>query len=62
MAMLIDAIAKNWPKTNIGDIWYFSKPYIKPLRWRISDAWGVLTGRYGAHKYASEEIKRGNRV
>lgn len=60
MALLIDEI-KNFPqaclKTKSGkDVWVVAKSsYLKPLKWRIIDSWGVLIGRYEAFRYLSQD-------
>ena len=58
MAYRIDSYRESSPVENLGDGWYMAKPCVGPFLWRLKDAWGVLTGRYGAHSYESEERKR----
>jgi len=59
MALLIDEV-KNFPQTCLktksgADIWVMAKgSYPKFLKWRIKDAIGVLTGRYEAFRYLTQ--------
>ena len=56
MAILIDKLLNVQCK--IGRIWYVSKPIKNPFKMRLKDAWGVLTGRYEAVKFAEEEKEK----
>lgn len=59
MAIIIDEIEefpKTLLKTNNGkDVWVISKGMVKPLRYRIIDAVGVLLGKYEAFRYLEQK-------
>jgi hypothetical protein len=56
MAYLIDSY--RGATTIVGGKVVMAKPYAKkPLKWRIRDAWGVLTGKYHAVAFAEDIYK-----
>ena len=63
MALIIDEV-KNFPQTCLktksgADIWVVAKGYPKILKWRINDAFGVLTGRYEAFRFLTQDDMAG---
>ena len=58
MAILIEDV-KNFPQTCLKtkdgkDIWVISRGLPKPLKWRLEDALGVLTGKYEAFRFLTD--------
>lgn len=47
---------QNGPRACINQAWVPAKPVVYPsLRWRLTAAWGVLTGRYSAFLWPEDD-------
>ena len=56
MACLIDDLFDS--KVNLEGHWFVADPEISSFFNRLKDAFGILTGRYQAVKFARIEMKR----
>lgn len=53
----LDALMKtaNRNQTKVNGVWIPSRPIVQPLRYRIADAWAVLTGKADAVKWPGNQ-------